>query len=307
MSPTDSPPAAGFVAWADAFADVVGPAPRLVEVVATDAHEGPVYVPGEDALYFTTARPDVAIRRLALDGERFPLEPGRIRTARARTSVANGMTLGADGRLLVCEQGTLTEPAAITAVDRLTGQAQTVVGAVDGLPLNSPNDVIVGRDGAIWFTDPAYGHLQGFRPPPAVPDRVYRFHPSAGLAVALTGLDKPNGLALSPDERTLYVGDNGAPASLLAYDVSPDGTLSNRRLLATLPPEHPDGIEVDAAGRVYASAPTGVRVFDPDGTPLGEIAVPGAVNFCFGGPRRHVLFITADAAIWAAVLQARGA
>src|SRR6266498_2753976 len=84
---------------------------QVIRVVETDAHEGPVYVAGEDALYFTTQRPEVAIKRLALDGGRFPLEPGRITTVRAHANVANGMALDAEGRLVVCEQGTRWQPA----------------------------------------------------------------------------------------------------------------------------------------------------------------------------------------------------
>jgi gluconolactonase len=300
--------APGFIAHDPAFADVLGAAPSLVEVAPADAHEGPVYVAAEDALYFTTTRPDVAIRRLALDGERFPPGPGRITTVRAAANAANGMALAPDGRLLVCEQGSQTAPAAITAVDPATGRAETVVDAWDGLPLNSPNDVVVARDGTIWVTDPSYGHLQGFRPRPALDDRVYRLDPRTGeLWTALQGLDKPNGLAFSPDESVLYVGDNGAPHRLLAYDVVDGRRLSRGRTVAVLPPEHPDGIKVDSAGRVYASAPSGVRVFAPGGTLIGEIRLPGAVNFTFGGAGRNVLSITTDAAVWAAVLDAQGA
>ena len=91
---------------------------QLTRIVETDAHEGPVYVAGEDALYFTTQRPDVAIKRLALDGDRFPLDSGSITTVRGAANMANGMALDAEGRLVVCEQGTLWQPAAITRVDR---------------------------------------------------------------------------------------------------------------------------------------------------------------------------------------------
>src|SRR5919206_1845381 len=114
---------ATFAAHDAAFLDVVGPAPRLERVIATDAHEGPVYVPGEDALYFTTVPrpgadgPLVDIRRLALDGTRFPLETERLTTVRADANAANGMTLGPDGRLVVCEQGSHTTPAAVTLLD----------------------------------------------------------------------------------------------------------------------------------------------------------------------------------------------
>jgi gluconolactonase len=287
-------------------------------VVETDAHEGPVYVAQEDALYFTTvprpgpAGPRVDIRRLALDG-------ARLTTVSHDANAANGMALAPDGRLVVCEQGSMTQPAAITLVDRSTGATETLVDGWRGRPLNSPNDVVVKRDGTIWFTDPSYGHLQGFRPPPALDDRVYRYDPRSGdLTVAADGFDKPNGLAFSPDERTLYVGDSGAihapgdydpdrPRRLVAFDVAGDGALAGRRPFGDPVPGFPDGIKVDAAGRVHVSCDRGVLVLDPAGRTVGEIAVPGgAVNFIFGGRDRDVLLITADDAIWAAALQATG-
>jgi len=178
----------------------------------------------------------------------------------------------------------------------------------NGVPLNSPNDVVVKRDGTIWFTDPSYGHLQGFRPEPRTGDHVYRYDPASGeLAVVLDSLDKPNGLAFSPDESILYVGDNGAPHQLLAFDVEDGVRLTGGRVLAVSTPEHPDGLEVDAEGRIYASFSGGVQVLSEDGDLLGEIELPGAVNFTFGGPDGTALFITADTAVWAAVTNAKGA
>jgi gluconolactonase len=303
-----------FVTHDECFEGVLGEVPRLVRVADVDAHEGPVYAAGEDALYFTTAPkrvrgvPRVAIRRLQLDGLRFPLEQLRITTVRADANVANGMFLDRDGSLVVCEQGTRTTPARISRVDPATGAAETVVDAFGGFRLNSPNDVVVRSDGTIWFTDPSYGHLQGFRPEPELCDLVYRYDPrSDRLSVAADSFDKPNGLAFSPDERVLYVADNGKPHHLVAFDVRPNGSLHRRRVVAVGTPEHPDGLKVDTAGRIYASAIGGIQVFDPSGNPLGEVSLPGAVNFTFGGPERNVLFITADSAIWAAVLNAKGA
>ena len=261
-----------------------------VRVVETDAHEGPVYVGGEDALYFTTVRRDrVQIKRLQLDSRRVTL-------VRADANMANGMTLDGEGRLVICEQGTHEQPAAITRMDLASGRVETVVDAYQGLPLNSPNDVVVGRDGSIWFTDPSYGHLQGFRPEPRLPDQVYRHDPSSGRTeVVASGFDKPNGIALSPDERVLYVTDSGSPHHVMAYDLA-DGTAS---VLAVIPGE-PDGLKVDGEGRVYVSAASGVQVLSPAGDLVDEIHLPGAVNFCFGGPGRDVLFITTDDAVWAA-------
>jgi gluconolactonase len=311
------------------FGDVLGCSPRLVRVADTDAHEGPVYAPDEAALYFTTAPrpdpvrgrrfPDVAIKRLDLDGDRFPLNGEREAIVQARSNAANGMTLGVDGFLLVCEQGTWSEPARISRVNRTTGEAETVVDHCGGLPFNSPNDVVVKSDGTIWFTDPSYGQLQGFRPQPMVTDRVYRHDPLTGATTVVSDeFDKPNGLAVSPDESVLYIGDSGAnrepgtykisrPHHIRAFGVTADGRLAEGRLFAVTTPGFPDGIKVDTRGRVYASAFSGVQVFGPSGHFLGEIRLPGAVNFTFGGPRRNVLFITTDTAVWAAVLNAQGA
>jgi gluconolactonase len=303
--------------------------PRLVRVVDTDAHEGPVYAADEDALYFTTLPrhrdvpapgfPEAQIKRLALDGERFPLEPERVTVVASPASMPNGMALDLDGRLVVCEQGTRSEHARISRLDRATGALETVVDAWGGLRLNSPNDVVVRRDGTLWFTDPSYGHLQGFRPAPLIGDYVYRHDPGSGrLTVVADHFDKPNGLAFSPDEQVLYVTDSGAnqragsyhvdrPHHIMALDVRDGRHLAAGRLFAVTTPGFPDGIKVDRDGRVYASAASGVQVFDPSGDLIDELHLPGAVNVTFGGPGGNVLFITADTAIWAAVLDTTGA
>jgi gluconolactonase len=314
----------GFEVCDSEFAAALGPAPRLALVAETNAHEGPVYIPGEDVLYFTTlpGRVDVPapgtpcayIKRLALDGLNFPVDPSRMSIVSARVTMPNGMALGRDGRLVVCEQGTRAEHARISRVDPPAGEAETVVDAWGGLRLNSPNDVVIRSDGTIWFTDPSYGYLQGFRPEPQIGDYVYRYDPGSGrLSVAADCFDKPNGLAFSPDEQTLYITDSGAnqepgsyhvqrPHRTVAFDVHDSSHLGPGRLFAVTTPGFPDGIKVDRAGRVYASSFSGVQVFSPAGDLIGQINLPGAVNFTFGGPAGEVLFITTDTAIWAAVL-----
>jgi gluconolactonase len=317
-----------FEAHDEEFADVIGEGPRLVRVVGTDAHEGPVYVADEDALYFTSTpaprppgsseTPIVSVKRLALDGDRFPLEPERVTMIKASTNAANGMTLDHDGTLLICEQGTQSLPARIGRLDRHSGDIETVVDSWSGVPLNSPNDVVVKSDGSVWFTDPTYGFLQGFRPEPSAGDFVYRFDPRFGrMSVVADSFVKPNGLAFSPDERTLYITDSGAnqeprsyhvhlPHHIVAFDLIDERHLSSGRLFAVTTPGFPDGIKVDARGRVYASAFSGVQVFNPSGDLIGEIHLPGAVNFTFGGSANDILYITTDTAIWAAFLNATG-
>jgi gluconolactonase len=268
---------------------------QLERVIDVDAHEGPVYVAEEDALYFTTLpRPGarVDIKRLALDAM-------TVSVVRPDADAANGMTLSPDGRLVVCEQ----LGGALSLVDRSSG-ARTLL--VDGF--NSPNDVVVKGDRTIWFTDPSYGWLQGFRPRPLLRDGVRRYDPWTGeVRMVAKSLDKPNGLCFSPDESVLYVTDSGAGHHIKAFDVLDDGSLARERVLAEFEPLHPDGIKVDSEGRIYASFPGGVRILDPDGARIGEIELPGAVNFCFGGSEHDVLFITADTAIYAAHLQVKGA
>jgi gluconolactonase len=264
--------------------------PRAVRFATVDAHEGPVVF--GDGLLFTSVRRGtrVSIRRL-------DLVTGTLTTVVEDANAANGMALDREGRLLVCEQGTLRTPARITRVELSTRCTETLVSSVLGRPLNSPNDVTVGAAGRIWFTDPSYGHLQGFRPASQLPDAAYRFDPATGEIDAVPWeFDKPNGIALSPDGRTLYVSDNGAPHHLVAFDVTADGA-ANGRVLAVGTPGHPDGLKVDAGGRIYASAANGIQIFAPDGAELGSIELPGAVNFAFGGD--GLLYVTTDTAVWA--------
>jgi gluconolactonase len=309
-----------FVGLAPGFGEVTGDSPRLSLLAQVDAHEGPVYFDDENALYFTSLprpgvdrSPSVQIKRLSLD------DPDEVSVVVAEANGANGMGADADGRLVVCEQGSRCQSARISRINRATGESETVVEEWRGLPFNSPNDVVVARDGPIWFTDPSYGHLQGFRPEPMVGDYVYRHDPLTGeTAVVADAFDKPNGIALSPDERTLYITDSGAnqepgsyhlgrPHHVKAFDVVQGRRLTGERLFAVTTPGFPDGLKVDRDSRVYSSCSSGVQVWDPDGQLLGEIRLPGAVNFCFGGAERDLLLITTDSAVWAAALAAKGA
>jgi gluconolactonase len=318
-----------FETYDPEFEAVLGGSPRLIEAVATGAHEGVVYSSSEDALYFTSlpnpqdvplpGTPAVDIKRLALDGDRFPVGPERISIVRSRANAANGMALDRDGNLVVCEQGTRGEHARISRLAPDSGDVHTIVDNWCGLRFNSPNDIVVKSDGTLWFTDPAYGYLQGFKGEPQIGDYVYRYDPGSDrLSVVADSFDKPNGLAFSPGEDVLYITDSGAnqeagsfypgrPHHIMAFDVRDERHLVNARLFAVTAPGFPDGIKVDRKGRVYTSSSTGVQVFNPIGDLIGELHLPGAVNFAFGGwSSRNILYISTDIAIWAAVLSAKG-
>jgi gluconolactonase len=318
--------AAAFTSHDAAFSSVVGSAPALLRLVDVDAHEGPTYLPEQDALFVTTVprpsptrAPRAQVKRIGLDGDRFPLEPDRVSLVKADVVMPNGMTRGAGGGLIVCDQGDFTHDARLCRVDPQTAASTTIVDAWHGRPLNSPNDVAVRRDGTIWFTDPSYGHLQGFRPTPASRDCLYRLDPTTGgLVIVADHFDKPNGLVFSPDQSVLYVTDSGAnqepgssyrnrPHHVYAYDVLGGRSLSRERVVDVTTPGIPDGITVDEEGRVYVSCAAGVRVLSPEGDLLGRINLAGAVNFTFGGRDGNHLFITTDTAVWVAVLDTKGA
>lgn len=318
QAPGDGTP---FVAHRDKFHKILGPDFQRPVLIETNAHEGPVYVAREHALYFTTmpepGPSNIAIMRLQLGGERFPFTPLSLETVRQPSNMANGMTLDRKGRLVICEQGTRTEPARISRMDLKTRALETVVDQWRGLHFNSPNDVVVKSDKTVWFTDPNYGEIQGFKPPPEIGAFVYRHDPTTGeTAVVADSFNKPNGLAFSPDESVLYITDTGAnqapgtyfvdlPHHIRAFDVHGQH-LRNGRLFAVVSPGCPDGIKLDTKGRVYTSSASDVQVFTPQGDLLGEIMAPGVANFTFGGPKNDVLFILGDTKIWQAKVEAKG-
>lgn len=310
-----------FVAYREKFHKVLGRDFQRAALIETNAHEGPVYVASEHALYFTTVPEpgprNIAIMRLQLGGNRFPFTAHSLETIRQPSNMANGMTLDRDGRLVICEQGTREEPARISRMDRKTRALETVVDQWRGLHFNSPNDVVVKSDGTVWFTDPNYGALQNFKPAPELGAFVYRHDPATGdTAVVADSFNKPNGLAFSPDESVLYITDTGAnqapgtyfvdlPHHVRAFDVY-GRHLRNDRLFAVVSPGCPDGIKLDTKGRVYTSTASGVQVFSPQGDHLGEILAPGTVNFTFGGLKSDVLFILCDTHIWQVSLGVKG-
>jgi len=305
-----------------AFRKVLGKDFRRPVLIETNAHEGPVYVRSEHALYFTTVpepgQKNIAIMRLQLGGDKFPFTAETLQTVRQPSNMANGMCLDREGRLVICEQGTRAEPARISRMTLKTRKLETVVDQWRGLRFNSPNDVVVKSDGTVWFTDPNYGEVQGFKPAPDMGAYVYCHDPATGeTAVVADSFNKPNGLAFSPDERVLYITDTGAiqapgtyfvnlPHHVRAFDVHKGRHLRNDRLFAVVSPGCPDGIKLDARGRVYTSSGTGVQVLTPQGDLLGEIMAPGGANFTFGGHKNDVLFILGDTRIWQARLAVMG-
>ena len=291
--------------------------PRFERLVPADAPlrrladgfvwaEGPVWLPDEDALLWSDIPNNRVLRWSSADD--------RVDEFLRPSDFANGHTLDRDGTVLACEHGTRR----VARYER-DGRRTTVVDRYRGARLNSPNDVVVASDGGIWFTDPPYGIVsdrEGHMAPPELPAcYVFRFDPvTAALDIVSDDLIDPNGLAFSPDERTLYVSDTSAGRvedgnhHILSFDVVDGRRLANARVFRVIEPGVSDGFRVDVEGNVWTSAGDGIQVFAPDATELGRIILPEpAANCQFGGADGRTLFITATSTLWAIDVGVRGA
>ena len=245
------------------------------------------------------------------------LENGHVSVYRANSNYSNGNTRDRQGRLISCEHDTRrvtrTEP---------DGKITVLIDTFDGKPLNAPNDVVVASDNAIWFTDPGYGidgFYEGHKDKAELPTRVYRLDPSTGQAkVAAEGIDRPNGLAFSPDEKILYVVDSGVThggrANIRAFTVEGDRLIGDRIFADGFAPGFTDGVRTDVDGNVWCSMgwadpkEDGVRCYTPSGDLIGNIHLPETcANLCFGGPKKNRLFMAASTSIYAVYVETQGA
>ncbi|MBV9758772.1 MAG: SMP-30/gluconolactonase/LRE family protein [Alphaproteobacteria bacterium] len=242
-------------------------------------------------------------------------ETGAVSVFRRPSNNANGNTRDRQGRLITCEH----DARRVTRTE-YDGSITVLMDRFDGKRLNSPNDVVVKSDGSIWFTDPSFGilgHYEGHIDEPELPTNVYRIDAATGRAsVVVEGLNQPNGLAFSPDERRLYIVESRAqPRLIRSYDMVGDGTRLSGGTVLIDAGEHgtPDGFRVDMDGNLWCGwgmTPEldGVRVFAPDGTPIGHIALPErCANLCFGGRMRNRLFMAASHGLYALYVNTQGA
>ena len=268
--------------------------------------EGPVWFGDHHCLIFS----DLPNNRLM----RWDEATGQVTTFRSPSSFANGNTRDRQGRLVTCEH----RDRRVTRTE-LDGGITVIADRYRGKRLNSPNDIVVKSDGTIWFTDPSYGISAEYEGGKAESEigscNVYRFDPSDGsLKVVVDDFHRPNGLAFSPDESTLYIADSGfwpnpeAPHHIRAFQVAADGGLRGSRVLAEVSPGIPDGFRVDVEGNIWTSAGDGVQCFTPGGDLIGKIPVPEKVsNVCFGGPTRDRLFICGHTSLYSIHVNVRGA
>lgn len=243
--------------------------------------EGPLWLPKENVFVFSDIPNDTIFRE---DGTVFRKPSGK----------SNGLTLDRHGRMVICEHWN-------RRVVRLEPDGKETVLAqhYQGKLLNSPNDLIVRSDGTIYFSDPPFG-LMYFGPKREAEldvNAVYMITRAGVVTRIIDDMRMPNGLALSPDEKTLYVSDDIDEGYVRAYDVADDGSLSNPRMFADR--LEPDGIKVDVQGNLWCTSGFQVVVFRPDGSPLGSITFPQkTANLAFGGADSRTLIVTARKGVY---------
>ena len=265
--------------------------------------EGPVWFGDQRCLLWS----DIPNNRIL----RWDEPTGQVTPFRTPSNNANGNTRDRQGRLVTCEH--LTRRVTRTEYD---GTITVLADSFGGKRLNSPNDVVVKSDGSVWFTDPDFGiggYYEGEKATPELPTNVYRIDGHTGaVTIAAEGIGRPNGLAFSPDERTMYVVECAtSPRRLLAFDVTGD-TLGNGRVFIDAGQGSPDGFRLDVDGNLWCGwgmgdGLDGVLVFNPAGAPIGRIALPErCANLCFGGRHRNRLFMAASQSLYSLYVNTQG-
>jgi gluconolactonase len=247
--------------------------------------EGPLWHP-DGFYYFVDVRKSMFYR----------LTPGgKPEVLRENTGEGNGTTFDLQGRLIMCEGG--NRRITRTGAD---GKIEVLCDRFEGKRLNRPNDVVCRSDGSIYFTDPGLRVPLDQRELPYA--AIYRIDRSGAVSM-LADFEYPNGLAFSPDERTLYVANTRWAQYIHALEIGADGAMVRRRIFADMSSDEtdgvPDGMKVDVQGRVYCTGPGGTWVFAPDGSRLGIIRTPEVpANLAFGGPDLRTLFFTARTSVY---------
>ncbi|MEG8945933.1 SMP-30/gluconolactonase/LRE family protein [Rosettibacter firmus] len=264
------------------IAQIINSKGIIVEIIAGGFQfvEGPVWKDG--SLLFSDIPANTVYKWAPDSGIKIFLRP---------SGNSNGLALDKNGNLLLAQHG-LRQVARLEKDGKLTSLATHY----DGKRLNSPNDIALKSDGSIFFTDPPYGinssqeelHFYG----------IYRISPQGNLQLLDKTLSRPNGIAFSPDEKKLYVSDSEA-RTIYEWDVVDDSMITNKKKFAYMPPQgYADGMKVDKYGFIFASGPTGIWIFSPDGSVIDTIPIPGQTTNCCFGEDGKTLFVTSGNSVY---------
>ena len=252
--------------------------------------EGPVWDHNNQSLIFSDM-PGNKMRKWT--------EAGGVESYRNPSNMANGNAYDSSGRLVTCEHAT----SRVTRTEN-NGEITVLASHYEGKELNSPNDIIVSKKGAIYFTDPTFGRMEYYgvlRECEMEVRGVYMIDDSGNLTLLVEDFDQPNGLCFSDDESKLFVNDS-MKSHIRVFDVNSDGTLSGGAVWAILESDGegvPDGMKIDMDGNMYCCGPGGIHILDSNGTSLGVIGIPeAAANFTWGESDMKSLFITASSSLY---------
>ena len=291
-------PTIGSVERIDSRLDLIVSSDAKMEVLA-EGHEwteGPVWVPALKGLLYS----DIPNNAIYLWREGGPaslwLQPSGYtgETPRGGESGSNGLTLDREGRLLLAQHGDRRIARLASLWNTPVASFETLVGGFEGKRFNSPNDIAVHTNGDLYFTDPPYGLEQGIEDPVKELDvhGVYRLTVGGSLTQVISDLPRPNGIAFSPDQGTLYVSNSGLPPVIMAYDVNPSGDLSNSRVFYQ---SWGDGLAIDQQGNLYVAGPdNGVLIISRAGELLGVLNTTQRTSNCAFGDDGYTLYITSD-------------
>jgi gluconolactonase len=302
----DPPRTIGSVERLDLALDELVPPDAKLEIVADGFKwsEGPVWIPG-GYLLLSDVPANTIYRWDAKAGRAIYLTPSGYTgtTPRGGEPGSNGLALDRQGRLLLCQHGDRRVARMDAPLDDPRPRFVTLADCYHGRRFNSPNDLAVHSSGAVYFTDPPYGLEKNVDDPAReIPFQgVYRVSPDGEVTLLTKELERPNGIAFSPDEKTLYVSNSHPPRAIwMAYPVREDGTISKGRVLfdatqlARNRPGLPDGMKIDQHGNIFGAGPGGVLVISPEGKHLGTLLTTQPTGNCAFGEDGRTLFITSN-------------
>ena len=302
----------GKIERLDPALDKLVPADAKMEIVVDglDWSEGPLWIPADGGFVICSDIPPNTIYRWDRNrGKSIYLKPsGYTGTIPRGGEVGtNGSALDRQGRLVLCQHGDRRIARMDAPLEEPKSKFVTVADRYDGKRFNSPNDVAIHSSGSIYFTDPPYG-LDGYNddltkiPNKELPYQgVYRVNPDGKVTLLTKELERPNGIAFSPDEKILYVANSHGPRPIwMAFPINEDGTIGAGRVffdaskLAKDRKGAPDGLEIDTHGNLWASGPGGLLIISPEGKHLGTLMTGESTSNCAFGEDGSTLFITAD-------------
>ena len=278
-----------------------------IEVLADSFNwsEGPVWVPELQSILFSDVPENKIYKWSEKDGLAIYLKPSGYTGAERRSGEpgSNGLLLNKDGQLVLCQHGDRRIAVMEAPLSNPAPNFRTIVRTFDKKLFNSPNDAVFDRAGNLYFTDPPYG-LEGKMEDPnkEIPFQgVYRFSANNELSLITDELTRPNGIALSPDEKTLYVANSDPQKAVwMAFELNDNGELTSKQVFYDVTSQVgkakglPDGMKVAPSGHLFATGPGGVWVFEPNGQPLGVINTGEATANCGFDDGLNFLYMTAD-------------